>query len=241
MNVALLHNTPLWVCSTAIRKCWASEGKSDTSPNMKVGHMLLIQEDEDGKWGPEIHYTPEAGEADKELINRIGNKYKHGSTLEHLNYSFDIDGISRACLQELARHRHASLSVKSTRYTLKELKEEKSFDVNTTQDWLRAEKYLVKSNNQYVDGNSLVALDNLRFALSTGISNDIAKYSLPEAYRTSLVWTINARSLQNFLALRSDKSALWEIRELAYNVFDEIPEDHKYLFEDFIKPKAKSE
>ncbi len=59
---------------------------------------------------------------DKELINRVGNKFKHSSTLEHLNYTFYIQGISRACLQEVARHRHTSPSVKSTRYTLKELK-----------------------------------------------------------------------------------------------------------------------
>jgi len=94
MKIKLLHHTPLHIASTAIRKCWASEGKSDT-----VDGVL--------------------GEKDKELIERVGNKYKHSSTLEHINYTFDIDGISRACLQELARHRHASLSVKSTRYTLR--------------------------------------------------------------------------------------------------------------------------
>ena len=98
MQVKLLHSTPLWICSTAIRRCWASEAKSDNG-----------------------------GTKDKELIERIGNKNKHKSTLEHLVYSFDVDGISRACLTELARHRIASYSVKSTRYTLKELKDEPPF------------------------------------------------------------------------------------------------------------------
>ena len=61
-------------------------------------------------------------------INRVANVSKHASTIEHLTYSFDIDGISRACLQELARHRIASYTVKSSRYVLaKELKNEKSF------------------------------------------------------------------------------------------------------------------
>lgn len=240
MTVELLYNTPLWVCSTAIRKCWASEGKSDTTPNMKEGHLLLVQEDEEGEWCPEIHKLPEAGPADKELIDRIGNKFKHASTLEHLNYSFDIDGISRACLQELARHRHASLSVKSSRYTLKELKKITENDVGMI-PISEFERFLVPTGNYKLDGINISQLINLHTALREGLSNDVAKYILPEAYKTSLVWTVNARSLQNFLSLRSDKAALWEIRELAYNIFDEIPDEHKYLFEDFMKPKAKSE
>ena len=121
MTVKLLHSTPLWVASKAIRKCWASEDKSDTTIDyVDVGlesDYLYIS-------SKELDHEVEAGPKDKELIHRVGNKNKHASTLEHINYSFDIDGISRACLQELARHRHASMSVKSTRYTLKELKEE---------------------------------------------------------------------------------------------------------------------
>ena len=61
-------------------------------------------------------------------IDRVANKNKHSSTIEHLVYSFDIDGISRACLQELVRTRISSFSVRSSRYTLsKELKNEKPF------------------------------------------------------------------------------------------------------------------
>lgn len=61
-------------------------------------------------------------------INRVANVSKHASTIEHLSYSFDIDGISRACLQQLCRHRIASYTVQSTRYVLsKLLKNERSF------------------------------------------------------------------------------------------------------------------
>jgi len=75
-----------------------------------------------------------------------------------------------------------------------------------------------------------LALENLRQLLVAGIPNDKAKYALPECYKTELTWTINARSLQNFLELRSDKSALWEIRDLAYEIYNTLPDDHKYLF-----------
>jgi thymidylate synthase (FAD) len=246
LKVELLHNTPLWVAARGIRKCWASEGKSDTEDEL----INLLHAES----GDEMSYSiTHCGTKDKELIERIGNKYKHASTLEHLYYNFDIDGISRACLQELARHRIASLSVKSTRYTLKELKDEecftnldyygnaKSSPESEDNSWYkkevvkRAEQYLVLTNEIYTDKNSIEALENLRGALFVGIPNDKAKYSIPESYKTSLAWSINARSLQNFLKLRTSKAALWEIRELANKIFEALPEDHKYLFEDSIK------
>ena len=198
MKITLNHYTPLLICADAIRTCWQSFDKSD-----------------------------EGGEKDKELIDRVGNKFKHASTLEHLVYNFYIEGISRALLQELARHRMASLSVKSTRYTLKELKNEESFAIADKQ---RASKYLVLTDVEMVDEMSIRALENLRLVLQQGISNDKAKYCLPESYKTELTWTVNARSLQNFLTLRSDKSALWEIQNLAHALYDALPEEHKYLF-----------
>ncbi len=219
MKVELLQHSQLDICAHAIRTCWQSFDKSD-----------------------------EGGEKDKELINRVGNKFKHSSTLEHLNYTFYISGVSRALLQELARHRIASPSVKSTRYTLKELKDEESFtdgmsmielkekytnpnEVYADKHMVRANKYLVWTNELGVDFSSVVALENLRLMLIDGIGNDKAKFCLPESYKTELTWTINARSLQNFIALRSTKAALWEIRDLSYALYESLPKDHKYLFE----------
>lgn len=177
------------------------------------------------------------GEKMKERIHRVGNKNKHSSTLEHLNYSFDIDGISRACLQELARHRHASLSVKSTRYTLKELKDAGEL---YTYDYAGHEhptakyyEYCVPVDEE-VDAINALMLEAIQVQLNEGKSNDVIKFMLPEAYMTSLVWTVNARSLQNFLALRTNKAALWEIRDLAYKIYANVPDDHKFLFEEFI-------
>ena len=218
MQVKLLHSTPLWICSAAIRRCWASEAKSDTFINDRPASI-----DRDG--------AIVCGIKDKELIERIGNKNKHKSTLEHLVYSFDVDGISRACLQELARHRIASYSVKSSRYTLKEIKNLGS-DVNTVLP------YFVSTGNKTIDETNHSAMIELREALKEGISNDEAKYCLPEAYKTSLVMTINARSLQNFLELRSSSAALWEIRLLAQAIYDAIPDDHKYLFKECMQQEV---
>ena len=219
MNVELLQHTALSVTAHAIRTCWQSFDNSD-----------------------------EGGEKDLALIDRVGNKFKHASTLEHLNYTFYLSGISRALLQELARHRMASLSVKSTRYTLKELKDETTFtngmsmlelkekytnpsEVYADKYVKRAGKYLVYTDVLTVDFASIVALENLRLILLDGTANDKAKFCLPESYKTELTWTINARSLQNFLALRTSKSALWEISDLANMVYKNLPKEHQYLFD----------
>lgn len=227
-SVKLLYHTPLSVCSNAIRTCWDSHKKG----------------------GCYNESTDKIIEKDRELINRVGNKYKHSSTLEHLTYNFFISNISRACLQELARHRMANLSVKSTRYTLKELKNEEPFiecwaegDIFEDVEWYkngyeRASKYIILTGNFDVDLMSIQALDNLRILLNKNISNDLSKFALVESYKTELTWTVNARSLQNFLQLRTSKSALWEIRNLAFEIFKQIPEDHKYLFEDFINSEV---
>jgi len=74
----------------------------------------------------------------------------------------------------------------------------------------------------------------MRQNVKSGTAGDISKYNLCEAYKTELMWTINARSLQNFLALRSSKAALWEIRDLAQAIFDSLPSDHQYLFEEHL-------
>ena len=204
MKVKLLNYTPLEVADIAICKCYGNEPHSD---NEKV----------------------------KARINRVANVSKHASTIEHLYYSFDIDGISRAVLQELARHRIASYTVKSSRYTLQELKKEISFDAsNPDIDWVRASQFIVITKNDYVDYASVKALEELRDLLGMGVPNDKAKYCMPEAYKTSLVMSINARSLQNFLELRTSKHALKEIQSLARNIFEAVPEEHKFLFKEYI-------
>lgn len=215
MTVTLLHHTPLFIADKAIAQCWAKPC-DPSQPNLT-------------------------------RIDRVINKHKHASTAEHLTYSFEITKVTRALLQELSRHRLASPTVKSSRYTLSELKKEDCFlDYScvtdgeyelATEDALdRAKNYVKLTGNKHVDTGILLALDNLRDLVEMGISNDITKYAMPEAYYTSLSWTINARSLQNFLALRSAPSALLEIRQLAHAIYNALPSDHQFLFSHLMEP-----
>jgi len=215
MKIKLLHSTPLHIADMAIGKCW-NKGCMQTE------------------------------EKAQERMDKVANKNKHASTIEHLNYNFNIDGISRACLQELARHRIASLSVKSSRYTLKELKSEDAFVNEALSQYIlddemkqRAQKYVVLTEDEDVNASIVLGLECLRWCIVQGASNDFAKYTLPEAYKTSLIWSINARSLQNFLELRTNKAALWEIRKLANEIYDKLPQDHKFLFSEKIYKEEK--
>ena len=223
MNVKLLFHSPLWVASHAIRMSHDNHYKSDTTEDMVNGRIWECD------WQGDYVYNfdvPESGAKDRELIARVGNKLKHKSVLEQLVYWFDIDGISRGCLQELARHRTARLTVKSSRYTLKQLKDAPENSMNN---------FLVSCGDKIADGYNFQQLQLLRSGLKEGVSNDKMKYMLPEAFKTRLQWQIDGRNLQNFLELRTSKDALWEIQNLARAIYDALPSEHRYLYEEYVK------
>ena len=249
ITVTLNHHTPLYLASDGARTCWSSQDKSDTSDCMHDlfhwEHDQLSDNEFIAKWGIVPSLDLEIGPKDLALLDRVGNQFHHGSILEHISFNFFIDGISRACLQEISRHRVASLSVKSSRYTISELRKEEPFteytDMND-QEYLptgreRAEKYLVMTTDERVNRYSILALDNLRDLVATGMSNDLSKYAIPEAYRTQLTWTINLRSLQNFLSLRTDRKALPEIQHLANLIYQALPSDAQSLVKHCIHSK----
>jgi thymidylate synthase (FAD) len=220
ISVELLHHTPLEIAIKAIRKCYQSQDKSD-SFYPKIDQSLF-----------------ELGQKDKALIQRIIDSGHH-STIEHLNFTFDLKGYSRALLQEKSRHRIASVSEKSTRYCLAELKTAPQFYNKYTceYNWDEAKKYLVMTDIGMVDESSIMALENLRLCVVAGIPNDKAKFCLPDSLSSECIFTINARSLRNWFELRTNPRALWEIRILAYAMFYALPECYKFMFADVVYPR----
>lgn len=206
MRVTLLNKPSVMNCIRAIRKCWRSEHRMDSAVNAVSGETII-------------------GKNDAMLIGHV-IEHGHTSTLEHVVFTFEIEGMSRAMLQELARHRIASLSVESSRYCLKRL--------------LRAELCIsdsvVSSGNEFVDAHVKRCMESLIELMieHPEIPNDTLKYGLVEAFKTNLVWTINARSLRNFLSLRTNPRAHFEIRALANAVFECLPGDCVTLVEDTV-------
>jgi thymidylate synthase (FAD) len=179
------------------------------------------------------------GLRDKKLIRNL-IKWKHTSIFEHCSYTFKIEGVSRALLQELVRHRMASYTVRSTRYTLKDLTKDKDIEKAKS---LSGYKKIVKrycvvpelpdvALKKFYETTAQNLKHILLFLSKYKLSNDLIKYLLPESFKTELVMTMNARSLRNFLKLRTSKAALWEIRKLGNMMYRSIPKDHKIMYED---------
>jgi len=106
----LLNSTGLGVPEFAGRTCYNSFDKSENN-NIKEFNNLP---DED-----KIDNFGSINEIDSsELLHSLSWVYHHESVLEHTTLNFLIKGTSRGVLQELARHRIASYSVRSTRYTM---------------------------------------------------------------------------------------------------------------------------
>ena len=138
-------------------------------------------------------------------------RQRHLSVLEHVNFTFGIEDISRVCLAQLTRHRLASFSVRSQRYVNSE------FD-----EWVYPEDFKLDDNAWQIFAS---ASDDLRDSYHLlvdhyGHNIEDARYLLPQATTTSLMMTMNARELLHFFALRCCMKAQWEIRELAYRMLD---------------------
>lgn len=142
-------------------------------------------------------------------------KVKHMSIFEHAYLTFKVEGISRACLAQLTRHRHMSFCVESQRYC--------KYDA----DFFHGEWYVMppvfnKDGVDYVTFNNAMvccANDYLE-SVARGIKPEDARYLLPEATKTNLTMTLNVRELFHFLDMRWDRHAQWEIRDLAKAMFE---------------------
>ena len=239
-QVELISNTKLGVAVLAIRNCYDSLKSSDTLSMLKNRSRWESENITDSNI---LADTDTLQVKDRELLLKIIDN-KHTSTLEHIVYSFELTRVPRSVLQELARHRIASYSVKSSRYTLcKELKNEASFidttvDFNGEIDWRydceRASKYIDIHEGSYKE--QLNQLEILRsYIKNKGITkSDEVKQLLPEAWLTNIVFTINLRSLRNLLKLRTSNAAYKSIRELAYNIAKAVPSSHQFLLEDVV-------
>jgi len=128
----------------------------------------------------------------------------HLSPLEHVSFTFAVEGVSRALSHQMVRHRMASYSQKSQRYV-----SEENFD------------YVIPPSVEQNPAAREVFLKTVREIgeayrqLAAVVPREDARYLLPNACETKFVATYNARSLLNFFNLRCCNRAQWEIRRLA--------------------------
>ena len=173
--------------------------------------------------------TEEKTENFVNMLSEIG----HESPIEHVSFTFAIEGVSRSLLAQITRHRMASFSVQSQRYV-----REKGFEyvLPPEIDKIPAarEKFIQAMEDDqrtYEELTAALMEGYLKELLDQGIPEkaarsraekhaiEDARYVLPNACATRIMMTANARSLKNFFRLRCCSRAQWEIRELAEQMY----------------------
>ncbi len=162
------------------------------------------------------------------LINRVISS-GHYSTIEHIQVSFAISHISRACSHQLVRHRHMSFSQKSQRY----VKEKEQFEYiipetieNNPELNSKFEDFMGKISDFYLE------------LTQNGIPAEDARAVLPNAASTSMVASLNLREMIHLANLRLCTRAQKEIRILVKRMCDELIKEEPWLKE-YLVPKCE--
>lgn len=179
----------------------------------------------------------------KSFIERLMSM-GHESPIEHIAFTFGIEGVSRSLLAQFTRHRMASYSVKSQRY-VNEAKFEyvipPEIEKNPTTKRLFEEAMAddVKKYNAIAD---VLAKKHYEEFIAQGKDDKTAKrlaekkaiedarYVLPNACETKIIATFNARSLFNFFSERCCERAQWEIRDMACRMLELVKEAAPTVF-----------
>lgn len=201
MKVTLLTHTPQpeVVVGTAARLCYSPEPID----------IILKKNTNESVWT---------------FIERL-MELGHESPLEHVTFTFGIEGISRACSHQLVRHRIASYSQKSQRYVSEKqfeyvIPESISKDPELEKDYIELMNHIQSKYDDFREKMvDRFTSNGMAKTFAEKKANEDARYVLPNACQTSLVVTMNIRSLFNFFKLRCCNRAQWEIREVATEMY----------------------
>lgn len=221
MKVELLQHTPEpeRVIAAAAKLCYSSVGVDQILEKM----------------------SPENCEKFINMLMSLG----HESPVEHVSFTFAVEGVSRTLLAQLTRHRIASYSVQSQRYVGKENFEyiippeiakipeakelfEKAME-NDRQTYKRLNEILTQKHKEDMINEGKDEKTASKDASKK--AQEDARYVLSNACDTKIVMTMNVRSLYNFFNLRCCSRAQWEIRELATKMLAEVKKVSPVLFE----------
>lgn len=161
------------------------------------------------------------------LIKRVISS-GHYSTIEHIQISFAISNISRACSHQLVRHRHMSFSQKSQRY----VKEKGQFEYLTPET--------IEKNSELKEkfDNFMRKVSEFYIELTeAGIPAEDARAVLPNAAATSMVASLNLREMIHLANLRLCTRAQKEIRMLVKKMCGELIKEEPWL-KDYLVPKC---
>jgi thymidylate synthase (FAD) len=168
-------------------------------------------------------------EKQRELIGRVIES-GHGSTIEHVVFTFAITGVSRTLSHQLVRHRAGvAFDQQSQRY----VSYKKGASTMLPGTIAEADPELLERYEDQVEG----ALALYTELVDAGIPGEDARFVFPNATRTNLVMTANLRALIHMSGLRLCTMAQWEIRRLFQLVRHEVFAVSPFLGS-FLAPKC---
>lgn len=176
---------------------------------------------------------------------------KYPSVLEHVVFTFYIEGCSRVCSHQLVRHRLASYTQESQRYSMLncdwegiekaravlgaalrafEEHEVSEYDLNsatasardTVRDCVELPITLSGYNEARALKHILDSLSLYRRLIGSGAEPEDARFILPQAIKTRLLMTVNLRELLHIARLRTSEAAQWEIRSVVNEMVDAV-------------------
>lgn len=152
--------------------------------------------------------------SDEQVKKLVGKMVKlgHASTIEHVSFTFGIEGVSRVLTHQLVRHRIASYDQQSQRYVAEH-------DFEYILPPTIAAKPEARAKFEALMQQIRQTYDELTEA---GIPKEDARYVLANAAETKILVTMNARSLLHFFNLRCCNRAQWEIREMANQMLAQV-------------------
>lgn len=210
LRVELLTHTPdgLSLIYAAFRQCYSPGYVGDLWPKLVNG---------------EIEPKKQA-----EFVRRILES-GHDSPIEHVCFTFALEGVSRALTHQLVRHRIASYSQQSQRYV-----DETGFDyivppsiAKIPEAQKRFLKFMDEVDAAYRDLKGLLESKGRKGPKA----NEDARFVLPQAAESKIVVTMNCRSLVHFFELRCCERAQWEIRAAAWEMLELCREVLPVIFE----------
>ena len=146
----------------------------------------------------------------KEFIEKLMEMH-HYSPLEHISFTFGIEGISRSFLAQITRHRLAAFSVRSQRYCSEDWSAP-VVPVSIANDEAKAEEFRIAMESAWSSYRQLVEM---------GVPKEDARAVLPNACATRMIVTMNARELLHFFSLRCCTRAQLEIRQVSWKMLEE--------------------
>lgn len=148
----------------------------------------------------------------------------HESVLEHIYFTFNIQDISRWSTHQLVRHRIGS-------FTQKSLRQYRNIIVDSFVIDKRLKPNMIKAHRDYYS----VVVQVYNDAIAAGLDQDNARALLPGSVMSEITWTINLRALRNFIRLRSQPEAHWELNRLTQLIVNHfVEQDMEFLIKDVI-------